>query len=241
MLYLVLKMPPTTTVVLLAVLALGCQEPAKELPPSQPEKPRVNRTLQLVSELPRSARWHTLDTRLPAILLEMGRATQQDTTQLRRAIRLLSQQPQAPAVLYAYYQRLDKTDFLQRFQAVQVLGSLGVSAIVHQLDSIIWTPLPAVSVSDGLSARDREEMISSTAVEQLAAVSRKGIDQLLVTIIRGHESVVVRIAAINAYLRRHHGDPNAQSSLKKQLPTTLYPLLERPESGPDTTRAEVAP
>ena len=171
----------------------------------------------------------------------MGRATQQDTTQLRRAIRLLSLQPQAPAVIYTYYQRLDKTEFLQRFQAVQLLGSLGASPIIQQLNSIIWSPLPADSISDGLSARDREEMIVSTAVEQLAAISRKGIDQLLVTIIRGHESVVVRMAAINAYLRRHQGDPDAQSSLKKQLPSTLYPLLERPDSGTDTTRGEVAP
>jgi hypothetical protein len=240
-LYFVLNIPPATTVVLLAALTQGCQQPVKELPASQPEKPRVNRTLQLVSELPRSARWHTLDTRLPGILREMGRATQQDTTQLRRAIRMLSHQPQAPAAIYTYYQQLDKTDFLQRFQAVQLLGSLGVTAIVRQLNSIIWTPLPAAAVSDGLSARDREEMIISTAVEQLAGVSRKGVDQLLMTIIRGHESVVVRMAAINAYLRRHQRDPGAQSSLKRQLPSTLHPLLERSEIGTDTTRGQVDP
>jgi plasmid stabilization system protein ParE len=96
-------------------------------------------------------------------------------------------------------------------------------------------------VSDGLSARDREEMIISTAVEQLAGMSRKGIDQLLVSIIRGHESVVVRMAAINAYLRRHQRDREAQSRLKKQLPTTLHPLVEPPEIGTDTTRREVDP
>jgi len=71
-----MKIPPAATVVLLAALTQGCQQPAKELLPSQPEKPRVNRTLQLVSGLPRRARWHTLDTRLPAIPLEMARATQ---------------------------------------------------------------------------------------------------------------------------------------------------------------------
>jgi plasmid stabilization system protein ParE len=49
------------------------------------------------------------------------------------------------------------------------------------------------------------------------------------------------MAAINAYLRRHQRDREAQSRLKKQLPTTLHPLVEPPEIGTDTTRREVDP
>jgi len=113
-----------------------------------------------------------------------------------------------------------------------ILGMIGEMKNPRSLErfaTLLKEPLPEeVEVLDaGLNERDLTEMIAAKAVECAAYLRTPVSDSLTMWAIQHHPSVVVRAAAIDAYLWNHGDSTEAKERLKLLLSPAERPFLDR--------------
>ena len=99
------------------------------------------------------------------------------------------------------YRQLPAEAFEQRLMTISVVGELQRADAMPMLQDVVWAPLPEESsMPEGLSPRDIQEMIQANAVQGLCFLrSAKGYKAVM-DVILNHESLHVRIEAIDAYM-----------------------------------------
>jgi len=131
--------------------------------------------------------------------------------------------------LFDRYDRAIETDLDEALIILGIIGELKNPASIGRLEDIIWQELPpADTVYDAeLTRRDVVEMLQSKAVECLAYVGIEKSYESTLTVIATHPSMVVRGAAIDAYLFNNNDSPEAKRELGEVVRTEDRIFLER--------------
>jgi len=141
--------------------------------------------------------------------------------------------------------RAKKSDFTWRRSLLEVLGELQRPDAFPVLQGIAWAPLPEREKNAGerTTSRDYEEMLESVAVRGLAFIRTDSgefipsADDEVLKLAAQHPSLVVRLAAIDAFLWNYDDAPTARSRLQQALPDDMRRYLDRvrldPSMDPD--------
>ncbi len=141
----------------------------------------------------------------------------------------LRQQPGAVEAIARQYKQLPAEALEHRLVVLGMLGEMKRSDAMAQLREVVWAPLPpADSQADILTARDFEEMVQVKAVQGLAFLATPKADAAVREVIAKHESLHVRVSAIDAYMWNHGDRKETAAELYRLLPAELHPYVERP-------------
>jgi hypothetical protein len=144
------------------------------------------------------------------------------------ALTSLRQQPRIIASLIEYFERLPPAE-AARVTTLAMIGELRRIDAVPFLQKVVWTPLPAhESDGDRLAIRGVEEIVRIKAIHGLAYLRTAETDRALIDIIRRHDSLAIKSAAIDAYMWNHDDSPGAAQTLYAELPLDLHKFVERP-------------
>jgi len=199
--------------------------PPDQHPPQQPPNP-VD-PVAIVDALPADASAEQLHEALNTLLPAIYRTPSGDFSPVFDALGRLRDQPRVVEALMQRYESLPTTEYQQRIFTIQVLGELRRPDAAAALRAITWSPLPPkASTGELLSPRDFEEMIRVQAVRGIAYLRTEAADREVTAVMLKHESKTVQVAAIDAYLWNHEGDPEAADRLRKILPRELHPFVD---------------
>jgi hypothetical protein len=196
-----------------------------------------NRTKDLVNEIPKAATQRDIETKLDAIVAEIGRARRQDMQLVHEALVVLRGQPNAVSALISRFNSLPQERFHERMLTIQIIGELQRPGALDFLRSIVRKPLPPAvpSREPGLfTLRGNEEIIMAKAVQGIAYMRDTSGEQdeaavkEIISIIQTHPSRAVRVAAIDAYMWNHGDTTEAAATLYKLIPQEFHPYVEMP-------------
>jgi len=166
----------------------------------------ASRLRQAVADLPAKASADQVELALYDVLPQVYRATTKDLPVVAEVVAKLRQQPGAVEAMARQYKQLPAEALEHRIMVLSILGEMKRSDAMAQLREVVWAPLPpADSEADKLTARDFEEMVQVKAVEGLAFLATPQADAAVREVIAKHESLHVRVSAIDAYMW-NHGD-----------------------------------
>ena len=127
------------------------------------------------------------------------------------------------------YRQLPAEAFEQRLMTISVVGELQRADAMPMLQDVVWAPLPEESsMPEGLSPRDIQEMIQTNAVQGLCFLGSAEGYKAVMDVILNHESLHVRIEAIDAYMWNHGDSEETAAHLFKTLPEAFHKYVERP-------------
>ncbi len=190
----------------------------------------ASRLRQVVADLPAAASADQVELALFDVLPQIYRATNRDLPVVAEVVAGLRQQPGAVEAMARQYRQLPAEAIEQRLMVLGILGEMRRPDAVAQLREVVWAPLPLVvdSHPEKLSARDLEEMVQVKAVQGLAYLKTPQADAAVREVIAKHETLHVRVSAIDAYMWNHGDRPETAAELYRLLPEELHPYVERP-------------
>jgi hypothetical protein len=191
---------------------------------------------RIVKDLSRDASVDEVGLALYELLPQIYRATGADLPVVGEALKALGRQPSAVDALEIQLEQLPAEAFEKRLTVVGILGELRRADALAPLHEVVWAPLPAAeSTAEALTERDLEEMIQAKAVQGLAYVATPIADEAVRDVIVHHDSLHVRVSAIDAYMWNHGDSRKTADELYALLPAEMHPFVERPrfESGMD--------
>ena len=199
----------------------------------------ASRLRQVVADLPPAASVDEVELALFDLLPQIYRATNQDLPVVAEVVASLSQQPAAVEAMVRQYRQVPAEAIEQRLVVLGILGEMKRSDAMAHLREVVWASLPpADSQTEGLSARDLEEMVQVKAVQGLAYLATPQADAAVRKVIEDHEALHVRVSAIDAYMWNHGDSPATAAELYRLLPADLHPYVERPRFHRGMERAE---
>ncbi|MEW6738034.1 MAG: hypothetical protein AB1489_42550 [Acidobacteriota bacterium] len=199
------------------------------LPPNAtPKAQPPTKVLSLAKEIPKNASLDELNRRLGPIIIEINRTTRPEMGLVYQAIETLATQPNIVEALMSRYLALPSTNYHQRLLTIRLMGELRRQDALKYLQQVASRPLPAKTKFHGMTPRDYEEMIQTKAVQGIAYLRTDTSLNYTISIMLNHESTVVRIAAIDAYMWNHNDNKETASKLYQLLPTNMHRYVERP-------------
>lgn len=184
---------------------------------------------RIVTDLSRDASVDEVELALFELLPQIYRATNADLPVVGEALAALRHQPGAVDALALQYQLLPAEAYEKRLTVIGILGELRRGDALAPLHDVVWAALPAVeSTPEALTQRDVEEMIQAKAVQGLAYVATPIADETVRDVIVNHESLHVRVSAIDAYMWNHGDSRETADELYGLLPAEMHPYVERP-------------
>ncbi|MEO6092511.1 MAG: hypothetical protein ABIT04_04700 [Novosphingobium sp.] len=147
----------------------------------------------------------------------------------QRAVDRLARNAGAVVVLLAEeYERLDASQYLDRWALVHLMVELRHDAALDFVDRLLSRKLPEERGVDlhSFSTLAEEVMIRTTAVDVLTGLAHDGSSRAVELMLRhvGHENFSVRRAAVQGYLE--HGGEGARETLLKHLPERDQHLID---------------
>jgi hypothetical protein len=192
----------------------------------------------------------TVERALPRLIAAIGSSTRADMPIVRQALAELRRRRNAVPAIARSLNRARRADFVWRRSLLEVLGELQREDAFPVLRAVAWAPLPDREENAGeqMTARDHEEMLESVAVRGLAFIRTDAgdfvpaIDDEVVKLAAQHPSLVVRLAAIDAFLWNHDDSAAARLRLQESLPQEMQQYITRPrrERGMDPEAFERA-
>ncbi|HEV2846651.1 MAG TPA: hypothetical protein VG477_17485 [Thermoanaerobaculia bacterium] len=190
----------------------------------------TSRLRQVVADLPAAASADQVELALFDVLPQIYRATNRDLPVVAEIVAGLRQQPGAVEAMARQYRQLPAEAIEQRLMVLGILGEMQRPEAVAQLREVVWAPLPFADSHhpEKLTARDLEEMVQVKAVQGLAYLKTPQADAAVREVIAKHETLHVRVSAIDAYMWNHGDRPETAAELYRLLPEELHPYVERP-------------
>lgn len=198
-------------------------------PPLETSGLRASDAQAIVSAIPPNASREQMDQGVERLVSGFSNARSTDVHEFVKAFSAFRSQPQLVASFADYYDRLPKTDYQHRLVTLAVLGEMNRVDAMPFLHKIVWTPLPdREAVAEGLSTRDREEMVLVKALHALGYLRTPEADKALIEVMKQHESPAVKNAAIDSYMWNHEDTEDAARVLYQLLPAELHKFVQRP-------------
>jgi hypothetical protein len=152
---------------------------------------------------------------------------------LDAAISSLASKKNAVVALYHHYNALPSKDYPRRLQALRILGSLRRLDALAPLKAAAWAPLPPPSPTSPKcdskpSDREQEEMLQAKAAQGIGYLRARQSYAELERLMTKHESLFVRIAAIDSYLWNKDYSPESTSRIAGMLPSEMHKYVYRP-------------
>lgn len=190
----------------------------------------ASRLRQAMADLPKAASADQVELALFDVLPQIYRATNRDLPVVAEVVAGLRQQPGAVEAMARQYRQLPAEAVEHRLMVLGILGEMRRPDAVAPLREVVWAPLPlAVDLHpEKLSARDLEEMVQVKAVQGLAYLKTPQADAAVREVIANHETLHVRVSAIDAYMWNHGDRPETAAELYRLLPEELHSYVERP-------------
>jgi hypothetical protein len=207
-------------------------DPRLPLPPSLETRavPSAPSTLvAIVQAIPENASKPQVEEALKRFLPEFYRLSSGEMQQAVSAVAALKTQPNIVSALIDQYEILPGVDYGRRLMVLQLVGELRRTEGMPALQKIIWAPLPEKqALEEGMTPRDLEEMVRVKAVHGLAYLRTPEAAKATIEIMQRHESMAVRVAAIDAHMWNHRDSAATARELYGLLPTELHKFVERP-------------
>lgn len=204
-------------------------------PPKSEWNIRSTRIVELAEEVVRS-RGAAVAKGLVAFFNELERVRVGEKHQIYEAIAILAKAEHVASALQTHYQRIPRGDYAKRHQALEVIGELRDARNLEFLLQLTRSKLPPAKQGKAEfdSAREREEELHSKAVQGIGyirdAEGRVVSDAVagLLSVIRNHSSLAVRVEAVDVYMWNHGDAPAAADRLYAALPKDLHKFVARP-------------
>jgi hypothetical protein len=195
-----------------------------------------SRALAIVRAIPLRASIDTVERALPRLIAAIGSSRRADMPLVREALAQLRRRTNAVAAITRSLDRAERSNFVWRRSLLEVLGELQRPDAFPVLRTIAWAPLPDREKGAGerTTARDHEEMLQSVAVRGLAFIRTDAgevipsVNDEVIKLAVEHPSLVVRIAAVDAFLWNHGDSPAARARLQEALPREMHGYITRP-------------
>jgi hypothetical protein len=138
-----------------------------------------------------------------------------------------------PAIASAFCQQaqaMADRDLPQALMALALLGEMRSTQSMPCLKGFLDRPLPSRgTVVDGeIQERKALEILQVKAIEGVAFLRTPEADALVLKMVSGHPSRVVRAEAIAAYLWNHGSSDQAREKLRKQVRAGEEVFIDRP-------------
>jgi hypothetical protein len=222
-----------------AVVACGPRREVAEddhtrLPPPPPfdasSLPTPNADLLTIAKsIPPNASREQIDAGVERFVRALLEARSGELPQAAAALAALRNQPHLIASLIGHYDKLSRSDHAQRVTTLGMIGELQRTDATAFLHKTIWTPLPeAQPLEEGPTPRDLEEIVLVKAVHGLAYLRTAEADKALIEVMQRHESIAVKIAAIDSYMWNHNDADAAAQQLYELVHTDLHKFVQRP-------------
>jgi hypothetical protein len=225
---------------MLGVLA-GCnfaRPPAPENQPPLPKPPLLDdesnanpRTdlSAIVQTIPENAPKWQMDDLLDRFMPEFFRVRSGDMQQVIAAVAILRDQPSIVASLVDYYYAFRAPEYEKRMMTIGLIGELQRTDAMPFFDRIIWNSLwLRQPIAEGPVPRELKEMIRVKAVHGLAYLRTDEADQAIIDVMQYHDSIAIRITAIDSYMWNKRDSEEAAQQLYIALPTDLHKFVQRP-------------
>jgi hypothetical protein len=193
-------------------------------------RPRPNAALDIAESLPHEASVEQLRDRLSVWLAEIGAAVPSQMPTVYRSVAIVRQQPNAVSSLVSLLEALSGDAFVERSTILSVLGELRREDAVGFLRDFAWRELPAKAAGarrEHLSPRARAEALQAKAMQGLAYLGTEAALTEARRAAREHESLVVRAAAVDAFMWNRGDTTDAREELRRELPPSMHRFLAR--------------
>jgi hypothetical protein len=191
--------------------------------------PEKNRALGLALSIKPTIKAKEINAIIPAIIAEIARGTPKDLPSIREALGILSRHPHARDAFHSYYRGLPRANYRERLFALALIGELRAHESLPLLHEVVWAPLPGspdvLDQQDGMSEQRSEETVRIKAVHGIGYLRTKEAFEELKKIMRGHESKILRVSAIDTYLWNRGDSPEAMAELTDLLPKKFHPYI----------------
>jgi hypothetical protein len=186
-------------------------------------------TQAIVGAIPPNASREQVDQGVERFVAAFSNARSSDVPAFFNAFSRFRDQPNLVVAFGDYYGRLPKTDHGKRLVTLALLGELKRPDAMPFLHKIVWTPLPnRESLAEGLGARDWEEIVLIKAIDGLGYLRTPEADKALIEVMKQHESIAARNAAIDSYMWNHEDSEDAARVLYQVLPVEWHKFVQRP-------------
>jgi hypothetical protein len=204
-------------------------------PPKSEWTTRSTRIVELAKVVVAS-RGAAVADELDAFFSELERVRVGEKHLIYEAIAILAQAEHAASALQAHYHRIPSKDYAKRHQALEAIGELRDARNLAFLLGLTRSKLPPANQgrAEFDSPREREEELHSKAVQGIGYIrdseGRVVSDAVagLLSVIRNHPSLSVRVEAIDVYMWNHGDAPAAAGRLYAALPKDLHKFIARP-------------
>ncbi len=229
----------------------GCnlaRPPAPENRPPLPKPPPLSEQsnaksptdlLAIVETIPPNASRQELDESVDRFMGEFFRVRYGDTQQVVAAVAILRDQPNIVSSLVDFYYSFRAPQHEKRMMTIGLIGELQRTEAIDFFNGIIWNSMwLRQPIAEGPVPRELKEMIRVKAVHGLAYLRTDESDTAIIDVIQYHDSIGIRITAIDSYMWNKTDSKEAAEQLYLTLPTSLHKFVERPRFHRGMDRAE---
>lgn len=201
-------------------------------------KPQTD-LLAIVEGIPENASRQQMDDSINRFMPEFYGVRSGDMQQVIAAVAILRDQPAIVASLVGYYDSFPAPEYEKRMMTLGLIGELQRADALPFFRRLIWASLRLRQpIADGPTPKELIEMLRAKAVHGLAYLRTDDANEALIEIMRYHESISIRISAIDSYMWNNGDSEQAAQQLYIALPTNLHKFVERPRFHRGVDRAE---
>jgi hypothetical protein len=203
------------------------------IPPPPPEPPPPSTVpldlSAIVKGIPQDAPRQQIDAAAARLVAAFTEMTSGQAAEATAALASVRDQPLIVTSLIGYFDGLRAEEGTGRLTTLAIIGELRRIEAAPFFQKVIWTPLPTSGSRGELSTvSGLEEMLRVKAVHGLAYLRTTDADDALIDIMRRHNSVAVKIAAIDSYMWNHDDSAGAAQTLYGELPPDFHRFVQRP-------------
>ena len=213
-------------------------------PPRQTTwRPRPNAAREIAERLPPDADAMLLRELLCAWLAEIRAAVPSQMAAVYRSVEIVRKQRSAVSSLTCLLDELPESAFVERLLVISVLGELRREDAVEFLLQFARRQLPAEVPARGdqlMSPRTREEALQAKAIEGVAYFRTEAALLEARKTAASHESLIVRLAALDAFLWNRGDTGEAGEVLLRELPPNMHAHIGRKRFAP-AAQAQASP
>ena len=185
--------------------------------------------LAIVQSIPENASRRQMQESLDRFMPEFYQVRSGDMQQVATAVAILNEQPATVVSLVDYYDAFPAPEYEKRMMTIGLIGELQRADAMPFFLRLIWSSLQLRQpIVDGPTPKELIEMIRVKAVHGLAYLRTDDADESLIDIMQYHESIAIRITAINSYMWNNGDSEVAAQQLYIALPIDLHRFVQRP-------------